>query len=383
MPQDVQQPDSLPGLSLGSNHPAAGSGSFSQIEAPQEGNQAGNSQSVSEGESVPVAPVLGLSAEALTGPTYASMWHRFQAYFADLIVVYLIVFVLYFLSGVVQKPLSAEKEEFQIAFILSLFLYMTVAQTAYHTTIGKYVMGIEVRSARLDKKYPSFWRVLLRETVGRILSSLFWGAGYWTAIRRTEKQAWSDQLAGTIVSYRPTLKVLKLAFSAFIVVAFVVDVGIIGYGMYTEQHNKEYAAFVTEIKAVASDVQSARAAVNQRNNSDAKDLDSWQIRSRALKVELDQYEFQLRRMQELIQKGLRENLTASDTERRQFEVLQQVYDLRQQQVKKLREEAGLILDCDGTAFSLSRLNSQLRILDSDIAGLDYKSSQLLTSIGMK
>src|SRR5207245_10831080 len=125
----------------------------------------------------------------------------------------------------------------------TLFFYMVVAQAAYHTTIGKYVHGLEVCSANPDRKYPAFWRILLRETVGRFFSSLFWGLGYWFASKKPKIQAWSDELAGTVVSVRPTNRVLVRALTAFIFVAFFLDVGLTGYGLYKQDWNKKYAAY--------------------------------------------------------------------------------------------------------------------------------------------
>jgi uncharacterized RDD family membrane protein YckC len=328
------------------------------------------------------------SGASLALPVYGTMGQRFIAYFADLIVVYLIVIAVYFFSAAIQLPLSASEDESKLLAFIALFVYMIVAQTAYHTTIGKYVHSLEVCSERPNRKYPAFWRILVRETVGRILSSLFWGAGYWFAIKKSKKQAWSDELAGTVVTTRPTNRVLVRAFTGFVFVAFVLDVGIIGYGLYKEEKDKKYAALTKEIESVTKDVIASRQAVDQKMDetkpvNDWADFLLWQDRMKSLKQDLDRYENQIDRMQGLLQRGITEGLAASETERNQLVKLRQVYDIRRGQAEKLRQESDLVTNCDGKRASMVSLRTDLELLDSDIQGLEHRASQLLAEIGIK
>ena len=336
-------------------------------------------------DSLPAAPMPDSS---LVLPVYATMGQRFTAYFVDLIVIYLIVIAVYFAATALHLPLSASEGESQLLGFLALFIYMIVAQASYHTTIGKYVHGLEVRSDRPNKKYPALWRIFVRETIGRLFSCFFWGAGYWLAIRKPKKQAWSDEIAGTIVTTRPTNRVLTRGLTAFVLVALVLDVGIIGYGFYKEDRDKQYAAYQKEIQSVTTEVVASRDLVSQKL-ADIKPVNSlsdfllWQDNMKQLKKDLDRYENQINRMLSVLQRGISENLAASETERIQLVKLKQVYELRKNQAEKYRQEADLVINCEWTKASLAGLGNDLKLLDSDIEGLETQASQLLGEIGIK
>ena len=336
-----------------------------------------------EASSVETKQETGLSL-----PVYGSLGHRFTAYFADLIVIYLIVIAAYFVSAIFKLPLSAGEGESQIVTFVALFVYMIIAQTTYHTTIGKYIHGLEVCSQRPDKKYPSFLRIFVRETIGRVLSSFFWGAGYWLASKKPKRQAWSDEIAGTVVTTRPTNKVLTRAFSAFVLVAFVLDVGIIGYGLYKEDRDKRYAALSKEIESVTEKIAPLRDAIDQKANRDEFPSNwgaflRWQEQMKSMQSAIDQYENQIDLMQGLLQRGISENLASSEAERNQFVKLKQVYSIRKRQAHKLRQEADLIINCDGTKASLTNLFNDLQLYDSDRESLEREASQLLAEIKAK
>jgi uncharacterized RDD family membrane protein YckC len=46
---------------------------------------------------------------------------------------------------------------------------------------------------------PGFGKMFLREIVGRFLSGLFFGLGYFWSLFDKNAQAWHDKLAGTVV----------------------------------------------------------------------------------------------------------------------------------------------------------------------------------------
>ncbi len=324
----------------------------------------------------------------LEGTKYGRLGGRFTAYFVDIIVIYFIVFVFYFVSAAVKLPVTAEQGEAQLVYFCVLLVYMVVAQTAFHTTIGKYVHGLEVCSANPNRKYPAFWRILLRESFGRLLSSFFFGIGYWRVNNKERGQALSDEMAGTVVTVRPTNRVLARAFAAFVLVAFVLDVGAIGYGYYKEDRDKRYAALEQQMDAAGNAVIVARKDVDSRLNSVPTvntwtDFAAWQEAMTSLKNDLDVYENRIDHIQELIQSALSENLAASEAERKQLVTLHQVYELRKQQAGKLRQEANLVVSCEPTQNAYAGLRNDLALLDSDINGLETKASQLLAEINAK
>jgi uncharacterized RDD family membrane protein YckC len=68
-------------------------------------------------------------------------------------------------------------------------------------TPGKFITGLQVVDQRTGD-IPGFWKMLLRETFGRILSGLFLGIGMFWAVFDKNGQAWHDFLAGTVVIKR-------------------------------------------------------------------------------------------------------------------------------------------------------------------------------------
>ncbi len=104
---------------------------------------------------------------------------------------------------------------------------------------------------------------------------------------------------------------------------------------------------------------------------------------KSVESEIDQYENQIDLMQGLLQRGISENLVLSDAERNQFVKLKQLCALRRRQAEKLRQEADLIINCDGTRASLTSLINDLQLYDSDRESLEHEASQLLAEINAK
>jgi RDD family/zinc-ribbon domain len=319
---------------------------------------------------------------------YATLTQRFLAYFADVVVVYLIVILAYFASGVLRvfgktSVLSEDASEFQLVYIIALCFYMTLALRLYHTTIGKYALELEVAAEKPVGAYPSFWRILFRETLGRFLSSLFFGIGYWSVSGHEKKQAWSDAMAGTVVQIRKVNRTLKNAFSAFVIIGLVVDAGAIIYGLQVEEHRKNHEAWEKELTSESSAVKDARSVTSSIIDREPRSFLDWQENMGKLLPALDNYDRELEAYKLLLERGRQQNLFDSDAERHQIEVLLQVFDYRQQQSAKQRQEANLVLQYDPSVSNFDELRSALRLLDSDIEALDRKASELLAQIGIK
>ena len=328
--------------------------------------------------------------ETTTAPIvpYATLTQRFLAYFADVVVVYLIVFLCYFVSGVLRvfgksAFLSEDASEFQLVYVIVLCCYMIIALSIYHTTIGKYALELEVAAEASPNAYPSFWRILFRETLGRFLSSLFFGVGYWRVPGNEKKQAWSDEVAGTVVRVRKVNRTLRKALLAFVVIAFVVDAGLVVYGIQQEERQKLHEAWNKELSSAGSSVQSARSRADSIINREPGTLRDWQANMSELLSALDDYDQQLETYKQTLVRGEQQNLFDSTSERYQSQILLQVSDYRKQQSAKQRQEANLILSYDPSTSSFTELQSSLRLLDSDIAALDRKASESLAQIGIK
>jgi uncharacterized RDD family membrane protein YckC len=74
---------------------------------------------------------------------------------------------------------------------------LVLAMWAYGLTPGKWLLGVRV--VKRDTGTPSgFWRMTLRETIGKMVSSICY-LGYIWAIFDANRQAWHDKIASTLV----------------------------------------------------------------------------------------------------------------------------------------------------------------------------------------
>jgi hypothetical protein len=244
-------------------------------------------------------------------------------------------------------------------------------------------VGLEVGSALPGERYPAMSKIILRETLGRLLSSILWGLGYWRAIRDPQKQAWSDEIASTVVRARPTQQTLKRALTAFVLVALALDAGLLAWGEHVDERNKTRQTLIQETDSVGSKIQAELDSSNQLMKQNPATIYAWQANMREELALLDSYDADVRQMERLLRSFINGNLANSDSERQQYTALLKVYALREQQSEKLREEANLVLRYDPASRNPGDLSSRLRLLDSDIAGLDYQASELLREVGVK
>jgi uncharacterized RDD family membrane protein YckC len=75
---------------------------------------------------------------------------------------------------------------------------LVMAMWAYGLTPGKWIVGLQV--VRMDSGRPvGFWRMFLREYIGRFVASLLCAIGYIWALFDANKQGWHDKIAKTLV----------------------------------------------------------------------------------------------------------------------------------------------------------------------------------------
>ena len=92
-------------------------------------------------------------------------------------------------------------------------LYFPAVTIATRTTLGKYMLGIGLMSSDPEHPTPSAGRLLLRETVGRFVSAIWFGVGYWMALNSPQRQTWSDRMGHTFVVRKSTPPVLRAALA--------------------------------------------------------------------------------------------------------------------------------------------------------------------------
>ncbi|OIO33377.1 MAG: hypothetical protein COZ49_03645 [Candidatus Yonathbacteria bacterium CG_4_10_14_3_um_filter_47_65] len=165
-------------------------------------------------------PVSGVAA---TNIKYAGFWIRYVAIFIDSLVVTIAVFIL---GKILLMVVAQSSETFPVSSFLPLipllhlgllWLYFVLMTKHYQATLGKKAVGIRVVS---DKSAGLSWgQLILRETVGKMLSGLLFLIGYIMAGFTARKQALHDKIAGTAVVYDNPNK--KTPVWVFIVGIFV------------------------------------------------------------------------------------------------------------------------------------------------------------------
>lgn len=81
--------------------------------------------------------------------------------------------------------------------LILAFVYYVIYQHKSGQTFGKQFMGIKVIT--IDGQTPTIRTFFLREYVGKLLSTITLGIGYFMVVFDTKKQALHDKLAGTFV----------------------------------------------------------------------------------------------------------------------------------------------------------------------------------------
>ena len=75
---------------------------------------------------------------------------------------------------------------------------LVLAMWAYGLTPGKWMLGIRV--VKRDTALPAgFWRMALREIVGKLISGILCYLGYIWALVDANRQGWHDKIAKTLV----------------------------------------------------------------------------------------------------------------------------------------------------------------------------------------
>lgn len=128
---------------------------------------------------------------------YATMGERFLAFLCDTCVESLLVVAA--LAALFPRSSLTFEWLNKIAVWVIPVAYMTLAEFFFHGTIGKCLLGIKLQTDTGQPGEPSFFRLLLREGVGKPLSSAILGIGFLVALGSTKKKTWADQMGKTVV----------------------------------------------------------------------------------------------------------------------------------------------------------------------------------------
>ena len=312
------------------------------------------------------------------------MWLRLGAYFVDGSLASLAAIAIWYAlttAGYLQAGESEALDRLQNNLLYTGILlgYMVFAQTFYHTTIGKYVFGLEIASARNGGRHPGFGVILLRETIGKFCSAIVFGIGYWRAIRDPRKQTWHDQMADTVVRKGATNPALRKQLAALAVMAVVACLGIGVYAGWIAnaqrvQQNRESAA--EEFKRAVQECDAARESMLSVSKLPWDTWAALQERDRTLLTRADEYGTELQTVSDLTHRALRKELYLDYADFKAYEFLQKVYKLRQDQNKKLQDEIHIILATSQEAPDFEAKVSAVKMMDSEITNIDNEVASL-------
>lgn len=165
--------------------------------------------------------------------TYAGFWIRLSAFIIDTAIILVLGVIASFILEVVIEAigiheLNATVENLFGTFIIWVYyIYLTYT---YNSTFGKKIFNIEVVSSKGGEL--RLGQVILRETIGKIISFFVFGIGFISIGITKEKQGFHDKIGKTNVlrqkSFSKKQKIIHKAtlFFAALMIAVVIFGGI-------------------------------------------------------------------------------------------------------------------------------------------------------------
>jgi uncharacterized RDD family membrane protein YckC len=151
--------------------------------------------STNNGQFVPIGGHIQYTEGTLVPETnYAGFWIRCGALILDGIALQIVFTVMNVLLGQDWLEPSLGLSLFQSLLSIIYYVVMTVV---YGQTLGKMATGIQV--VRVDGRPNTYGNIILREVVGKIVSSIILCIGYMMAGWDKEKRALHDRIASTRV----------------------------------------------------------------------------------------------------------------------------------------------------------------------------------------
>ena len=174
-----QQPVESAGDVMSVGTPSAETPSDEDGELPAESSP----QSKSE-------PTVIVSGGAASSVEYATFMQRFVAVFIDGFIFFLLAMLFGFIFG--------DDNVFGSLIGLLAWVYAVFMLVKYGATLGKMAVGIKVQDINTGENID-YISAILREVVGKLLSSAIFSLGYLWMFWDNNKQCWHDKLAKSIV----------------------------------------------------------------------------------------------------------------------------------------------------------------------------------------
>lgn len=158
---------------------------------------------------------------------YAGFWIRWVAVILDGIIVNVAWAVVaiplgiasYSMTGAESNPVFNSLSLLMYPLMWAYYIFMT---NKYQATLGKMALGLKVVAE--DGQRAELGKIILRETVGKILSGITLGIGYIMAGFTQKKQALHDMVASTAVVYKDPSKKIKGWVIAVIIGLFLIPI---------------------------------------------------------------------------------------------------------------------------------------------------------------
>ena len=132
-----------------------------------------------------------LPGAEVTAVEYMGFWIRVPAALIDGILLAVVNFLVGLALGTGDNPFGV------IVNLAITWTYHVAFVATKGQTIGKMLLGIQVVDSRGN--IPGIGAVLLRETVGKFLSTIAVFIGYLWVVWDKEKRGWHDHIGGTYV----------------------------------------------------------------------------------------------------------------------------------------------------------------------------------------
>ncbi len=228
-----------------------------------------------------------------TSVRYAGFWLRFGASFIDSLITAIGINILMFVVATVLKTISIGYVagivgvfSSIISFVLT-FLYYCLLTHYKGATYGKMFMGIEVRS--VDNQRLSLSKVIIRETIGKIVSGIILGIGYIMVAFTEKKQGLHDLMAGSVVVYKDPTKELSVIKKVVIGISILFSllapigilVGVVLISMNTAGTRSEDAKIRSQLSMIRANMEVYQSQNNSYSN--ATDCDSGAFASDEIK----------------------------------------------------------------------------------------------------
>lgn len=166
-------------------------------------------------------------SQSQTEVKYAGFWIRYCAHFVDGIIVLVLGMIfgfavgfLFAVSGINGRLLISLSGILGTLVGWAYYIYMTYN---YEATFGKQFLGLKVIPTNGGEL--ELGQVVLRETVGKIISGIILGIGYFMIGFDSRKQGLHDKIGSTLVVYSDPTK--SSSKKIIIIVIFMVIIGLL------------------------------------------------------------------------------------------------------------------------------------------------------------